>query len=199
MLIRLLANGFEQSSNQKLTIKMEGIIMVKRSFMVSLLLFASSSAFSCYDPAGSGQCGPNGIGPRNPSAYSGGGVVYNPPSPPPPPRIVKLPDRFGAVAVNQTTFASTYNMSSKKEARQKALRECQYGQKQPCVIYSEYANGCISLVNGWNDKDARGNFFASVSATRGQAYYDVMNKCSAKYSNCQVVIQEECSIAEPPR
>ena len=47
-----------------------------------------------------------------------------------PPRIVMLPDRFGAVAVNQTTFASTYNMSSKKEARQKALRECQYGQKQ---------------------------------------------------------------------
>ena len=179
--------------------------MVKRDFMVSLFLLAASNALACNPAQGTGQCGfydatGRWVGTRaeyDASFQQQGGTTYNPP--PPPPRIVKLPDRFGAVAVNQTTFASTYNMSSKKEARQKALRECQYGQKQPCVIYSEYAIGCISLVNGWNDKDARGNFFASVSATRGQAYYDVMNKCSAKYSNCQVVIQEECSIAEPPR
>lgn len=77
LLIRLLANGFEQSSNQKLTIKMEGIIMVKHSFIIPFLLLASPCAFSCYDPAGSGRCGPNGIGPRNPSAY-GGGTVYTP-------------------------------------------------------------------------------------------------------------------------
>ena len=52
--------------------------MVKHSFIIPLLLLASPCAFSCYDPAGSGRCGPNGIGPRNPSAY-GGGTVYNPP------------------------------------------------------------------------------------------------------------------------
>ena len=181
-------------------------MMVKRGFTILFFLFASSGILAqvCDPSNATGQCGfrdANGNLVRSPEeVYSSyqqqGRATYNPP---PPPRIVMLPDKFGAVAVNQTTFASTYNMSSKKEARQKALRECQYGQKQPCVIYSEYANGCISLVNGSNDKDTRGNFFASVSATRGQAYYDVMNKCSAKYSNCQVVIQEECSIATPPR
>ena len=177
---------------------MEGIIMVKRSFMVSLLLFASSSAFSCYDPAGSGQCGPNGIGPRNPSAYSGGGVVYNPPSPPPPPRIVKLPDRFGAIALNSSaTFASSYNMSSKKEARQKALRECQYGQKQPCKIFTEYANGCVSFVQGRKGKLS--TLIAEGSPERGYVYNKAMNKCSADHDKCTVLIEEECSIAEPPR
>lgn len=170
--------------------------MVKRSFMVSLLLFASSSAFSCYDPAGSGQCGPNGIGPRNPSAYSGGGVVYNPPSPPPP-RIVMLPDRFGAIAVNQTTFASTYNMSSKKEARQKALRDCQYGQKQPCRIFTEYRNSCVSLAQG---RDKRSGYLvAGFADNRGQASRDAIDKCSAQYNGCSIIIEEECSIAEPPR
>ena len=167
--------------------------MVKRSFMVSLLLFASSSAFSCYDPAGSGQCGPNGIGPRNPSAYSGG-AVYSPP--PPPPRIVKLPDRFGAIAVNSTTFASTYNMSSKKEARQKALQDCQYGQKQPCKILTEYANGCVSFVQGWKGKLS--TFMSDGSPERGYAYYNVMSKCFANHDTCTVLIKEECSIAEPP-
>jgi len=26
-----------------------------------------------------------------------------------------------------------------------------------------------------------------------------MDKCSTKYSDCTIVIEEECSIAEPPR
>ena len=56
--------------------------MVKHSFIIPLLLLASPCAFSCYDPAGSGRCGPNGIGPRNPSAYGGGTVYNSPPSSP---------------------------------------------------------------------------------------------------------------------
>ena len=52
--------------------------MVKRSIFAILSIFAASNIWACYDPAGSGQCGPNGIGPRNPSAY-GGGTVYNSP------------------------------------------------------------------------------------------------------------------------
>ena len=168
--------------------------MVKHSFIIPLLLLASPCAFSCYDPAGSGRCGPNGIGPRNPSAY-GGGTVYN--SPPPPPITVMLPDRFGAIAANSTTFASTYNMSSKKEARQKALQDCQYGQKQPCEILTEYANGCVSFVLGRKGK--LGNFMSDVSPKRGYAYYNVMSKCFANHDTCTALIKEECSIAEPPR
>ena len=166
--------------------------MTKHSFIIPLLLLASQCSFSCYDPACSGRCGPNGIGPRNPSAYFGG-TVYTPPHP----RIVMLPDRVGAIAVNQTTFASTYNMSSKKEARQKALRDCQYGQKQPCRIFTEYRNSCVSLAQG---RDKRSGYLvAGFADNRGQASRDAIDKCSAQYNGCSIIIEEECSIAEPPR
>ncbi|WP_369587168.1 DUF4189 domain-containing protein [Kingella oralis] len=119
-------------------------------------------------------------------------------SPPSPPKIVMLPDRFGAIAMNSSaTFASSYNMSSKKEARQKALRECQYGQKQPCKIFTEYANGCVSFVQGRKGKLS--TLIAEGSPERGYAYNKAMNKCSADHDKCTVLIEEECSIAEPPR
>ena len=169
--------------------------MTKHSFIIPLLLLASPCAFSCYDPAGSGRCGPNGIGPRNPSAY-GGGTVYTP-LPSPPPRIVMLPPRFGAIAVSHSTFASTYNMSSAKEARQKALQDCQYGKKQPCRIFTEYRNSCVSLAQG---RDKRSGYLvAEFADNRGQASRKAMDKCSAQYGNCSIIIEEECSIAEPPR
>ena len=51
------------------------------------LLFSTAGAWACYDPAGSGQCGPNGIGPRNPgfgyNTYVEPAPVYRPPPPPP--------------------------------------------------------------------------------------------------------------------
>lgn len=109
-----------------------------------------------------------------------------------------LPDRFGAIAINSSAvFASSYNMSSKKEARQKALKDCQYGQKQPCKIFTEYANGCVSLVQAWKGKLSA--FLAEGSPEKGYASYKAMNKCSANHDRCTVLIEEECSIAEPPR
>ena len=108
-----------------------------------------------------------------------------------------LPPRFGAIAVSHSTFASTYNMSSAKEARQKALQECQPEKKQPCRIFTEYRNSCVSLAQGRDKK--RGYLVAEFADKRGQASYKAMNKCSAQYSNCSLIIEEECSIAEPPR
>ena len=178
--------------------------MTKHSFIVSLFLLATSNALACNPGQGSGQCGfydATGRWVATRAEYDasfqqqGGGTVYNPP--PPPPRIVMLPDRFGAIAANSTTFASTYNMSSKKEARQKALQDCQYGQKQPCEILTEYANGCVSFVLGRKGK--LGNFMSDVSPKRGYAYYNVMSKCFANHDTCTALIKEECSIAEPPR
>ena len=178
--------------------------MVQRSFVVSLLLFASSSVLAqvCDPSNATGQCGfrdANGNLVRSPEeVYSSyqqqGRTTYNPP---PPPRIVMLPDSWGAIAVNSTTFASTYNMSSKKEARQKALRDCQYGQKQPCRIFTEYRNSCVSLAQG---RDKRSGYLvAGFADNRGQASRDAIDKCSAQYNGCSIIIEEECSIAEPPR
>jgi len=119
-------------------------------------------------------------------------------SPPSPPKIVMLPDRFGAIAVSHSTFASTYNMSSAKEARQKALQDCQYGKKQPCRIFTEYRNSCVSLAQG---RDKRSGYLVAEFADNrgGEAARKAMDKCSAQYGNCSIIIEEECSIPEPPR
>ena len=63
--------------------------MTKQTTILTLVLaLASPVAWACYDPAGSGQCGPYGIGPRNPDGYGNNTYVepapmYLPPSPPP--------------------------------------------------------------------------------------------------------------------
>lgn len=176
--------------------------MVKRSFMVALFLLAASEALACNPAQGSGQCGfydatGRWVGTRaeyDASFQQQGRATYNPP----PPRIVMLPDSWGAIAVNSTTFASTYNMSSKKEARQKALKDCQYRQKEPCVIYGDYANRCVSLVQGW-DKNRRQSYFVLAQSTgRGQIGRGALNKCAAQYNDCRFVIEEECSLPQIP-
>ena len=175
--------------------------MVKRSIFAILSIFAASNIWACYDPAGSGQCGPNGIGPRNPSGYNNSvgnnGGYYDPSRIPLPPIVITLPNKWGAIAVNSTTYASTYNMNSAREARQKALQDCQYGQRQPCRIFTEYRNSCVSLAQG---RDKRSGYLvAEFADNRGQASRKAMDKCSAQYGNCSIIIEEECSIAEPPR
>lgn len=176
--------------------------MVKRSIFAILSIFAASNIWACYDPAGSGQCGPNGIGPRNPSGYNNSvgnnGGYYDPSRVPLPPIVITLPDKWGAIAVNSTTFASAYNMNSKQEARQKALKDCQYRQKEPCVIYGDYANRCVSLVQGW-DKNRRQSYFVLAQSTgRGQIGRGALNKCAAQYNDCRFVIEEECSLPQIP-
>lgn len=51
-----------------------------------LLLASPACTWACFDPAGSGQCGPNGIGPRNPgfgyNTYVEPEPVYTPPPQP---------------------------------------------------------------------------------------------------------------------
>lgn len=178
--------------------------MVKRSIFAILSIFAASNIWACYDPAGSGQCGPNGIGPRNPSGYNNSvgnnGGYYDPSRIPPPPITVILPDRFGAVAraINNHGFSSVYNMNSKQEARRKVLQLCTIENASPCKIYLEYANGCISMASG---KGPFNRYYPvySISQQQGQTQRDVMEKCSAQYSDCGIAIEEECSIARPPR
>ena len=176
--------------------------MVKRSIFAILSIFAASNIWACYDPAGSGQCGPNGIGPRNPSGYNNSvgnnGGYYDPSRIPLPPIVITLPNKWGAIAVNSTTYASAYNMNSAREARQKALQDCQYGQKQPCRIFTEYRNSCVSLAQG---RDKRSGYLVAEFADNrgGEAARKAMDKCSAQYGNCSIIIEEECSIAEPPR
>ena len=116
-------------------------------------------------------------------------------TPPPPPITVILPDRFGAVAraINNHGFSSVYNMNSKQEARRKVLQLCTIENASPCKIYLEYGNGCISMASG---KGPFNRYYPvySFSRQQGQTQRDVMEKCSAQYSDCGIAIEEECSI-----
>lgn len=180
--------------------------MVKRSFMVSLFLLATSNVFACNPAQGSGQCGFQGADGIYGSALSAqesynrqrSGEYYDSSRVPLPPIVITLPDKWGAIAVNSTTFASAYNMNSKQEARQKALKDCQYGQKEPCVIYGDYANRCISLVQGWDKNRQRGYLVSAHSRGRGQIGRKALKKCSTQYVDCRFVIEEECSLPERP-
>ena len=179
--------------------------MTKHSFIVSLFLLATSNALACNPAQGTGQCGYQGYGGIY-SSYGEAqdsykqqyGTAYNPP--PSPPITVILPDRFGAVAraINNHGFSSVYNMNSKQEARRKVLQDCKKGNASPCKIYLEYSNGCISMASG---KDRFNRYYPvySFSRQQGQTQRDVMEKCSAQYSDCGIAIEEECSIVRPPR
>jgi len=182
--------------------------MVKHSLIASLLLLVTSNALACNPAQGTGQCGFYDATGRwvatraeyDASFQQQGGTTYTPPSPPPPPRIVMLPDRFGAVAVaiNNHGFSSVYNMNSKQEARRKVLQDCKKGNASPCKIYLEYGNGCISMASG---KGRFNRYYPvySFSRQQGETQRDVMEQCSAQYSDCGIAIEEECSIARPPR
>ena len=80
--------------------------MTKQTTILTLLLaLASPAAWACYDPAGSGQCGPYGIGPRNPDGYGNNTYVepepmYIPPPPPPPTHFCTAREEGGEICAD---------------------------------------------------------------------------------------------------
>jgi hypothetical protein len=167
------------------------------------LLFAATGAWACYDPAGSGQCGPYGIGPRNPDGY--GYNTYIEPAPmyiPPPPPIRE--SRYGAVAVyanpkdlwdSKTMFASVRGIHSKESARQMAQQTCNRKSGHSYRIEFDYADQCVSVAMG--DVTEGLMLFYGLSGQPGQAPLDAMQKClAAQGKDCEFVVQEECSLPE---
>ena len=177
-------------------------MMHKRYFLLPLLLLTASGAWACYDPAGSGQCGPNGIGPRNPDGYGSGS--YSAPTYAPPQIYVPPPireSRYGAVAVYFTNglwdsrkmFASVHGINSVQRARQMALQACNRKSGRTCKIYFDYGNQCASVVMGQSSQGLEG--FPGLSTQRGQAALKAMQSClDANAKGCEFVMQEECSL-----
>ena len=186
------------------------------------LLLAAAGAWACYDPAGSGQCGPNGIGPRNPDAYGSGAGGYVPSYTPPigyyesseyylnrsssssdtPPSPVRE-SRYGAFAIyanhnglwdSRTMFTSVISLSSKESARKMALQACNQKSGHTCQVY-DYANQCLSVTTGEVSEVLK--IFSALSPQPGQAPLDAMQQCTAAQGkDCEFVVQEECSLPE---
>ena len=138
---------------------------------------------------------------QNNSALCGYG--YNPNcssgSPPPPKKIiyhdVKVPSKFGAIAINEKAgaVAASSNMPSIVEAKREAIKLCESdGRYAPCKANGWIRNGCISAASG--KKLSKFQLFNGIG-TQGQAERTAIDHCNkAKASECQIIVPETCSL-----
>ena len=167
--------------------------MVKRSFMVSLLLFASSSAFSCYDPAGSGRCGPSGIGPRNPSGYNNSAGIDSTYTPSYySPRVMPKSDSFAAMASSTKSgkVATVTHKHSIAEANKEAIRKCERATGEKCILMHSFQNGCMTAASGMVKKPNGYHLFPASASTGYEAETKAMAACNAAAVDCLPVFEE---------
>ena len=140
---------------------------------------------------------------QNNSALCGHG--YNPNcssgsrSTPPPKKIiyhdVKVPSKFGAIAINEKAgaVAASSNMPSIAEAKREAIRLCESdGRYAPCRDNGWVRNGCIAAASG--KKSSKFQLFNGIGE-RGEAERLAINHCNkAKASECQIIVPEACSL-----
>ena len=183
--------------------------MVKRVFMVSLFLLAASNALACNPAQGSGQCGFQGADGTYGSALSaqesynrqqGGGDYYDPSRVPLPPIVITLPDRFGAIAEEDGAHVfSVTNKDSMEEAKRDVVRKCKRETKSSsCRAVFAYGNGCVAAVSG-KLLDGRFLLFPESAPTANEANRKAMKKCKKSAKDCIFIVQNECSIEQPPR
>ena len=185
--------------------------MVKRSFIFSLFLLASSSALACNPAQGTGQCGFQGADGIYGSALDaqesynrqqGGGGYYDPSRIPLPPIVITLPDKFGSIAENNTPQLFTVtNKSSMAEAERDVVRKCKRSSKSnanSCRAVFSYGNGCVAAVSG-ELLDGGFFLFPESAPTANEANRKAMSKCKKSAKDCEFIVQNECSIAQPPR
>ena len=138
---------------------MEGIAIVKRSFIVSLFLLASSSALACNPAQGTGQCGFQGADGIYGSALDaqesynrqqGSGGYYDPSRIPLPPIVITLPDKFGSIAKDDDGHVVTVtNKDLVSESEREAVRDCKRKTKSnSCRAVFSYKNGCVAATAG---------------------------------------------------
>ena len=126
-------------------------------------------------------------------------------SAPPPKKIiyhdVKVPSKFGAVAMNMKTGygAGVLNKNSLSEAQKEALEQCKQGNKNaPCKVVSWVRNGCIAAAKGKeiNNPGKWKSFY--VGQEKGLAEAEALAQCRAdpKVTNCEISLPEGCSLPQ---
>lgn len=124
---------------------------------------------------------------------------------PPPQKIiyydVKVPSKFGAVAMNMKTGygAGVLNKNSLSEAKKEALAQCRQGDKNaPCKVVSWVRNGCIAAAKGKeiNNPGKWKSFY--VGKEKGLAESEALAQCRAdpKVTNCELSLPEGCSLPQ---
>ena len=108
---------------------------------------------------------------------------------------VKVPSKFGAIAINEKAgaVAASSNMPSIAEAKREAIRLCESdGRYAPCRDNGWVRNGCIAAASG--KKSSKFQLFNGIGE-RGEAERLAINHCNkAKASECQIIVPETCSL-----
>lgn len=159
------------------------------------LLSLSAFTLACNPGQGSGQCGYyDNSGYHNAPIGSYNGGNYSEPTRVIT-RVVKLPDRFGAVAVSSHGIGSSHDRPSLKEAETAALNYCkEFGTG--CQIAATIRNGCIAVAQGKNSKGW--GIFTKTGEYEDQAVSKTLALCkSMNYTECEIAVSS-CSIPTPP-
>ena len=126
---------------------------------------------------------------------------------PPPKKIiyydVKVPSKFGAVAMNMQTGygAGVLNKNSLSEAKKEALEQCKQGNKNaPCKVVSWVRNGCIASAKGKeiNNPGKWKSFYVGKEKGLAEAEALALAQCRAdpKVTNCEISLPEGCSLPQ---
>lgn len=99
--------------------------------------------------------------------------------PPPPPQWVT---RWGAIATDGPGghLGVAANVSSKSDAEQTAITDCQAKGGTDCKIETWYSNGCAAMVMGDS------GHISNNAGTLGEAIQKGMKVCGATDTNCHV-------------
>ena len=146
---------------------MKGIIMVKHSFIFSLLLLASSNILACNPDQGTGQCGYRGANGaiynsygEAQNSYQKRGTINNSVV-----KIVKQPDSFAAMASSTKSgkVATVTHKHSIAEANKEAIRKCERATGEKCDPYA-FIPKWVYDGSIWNGKKTKWvSFIPSIS------------------------------------
>ena len=152
------------------------------AFVATLFLMGYSNSWAQCAPGVPSAGNPACIPPnQSNSPYYQGGQTQAP-----PPAVVWA-DRWGAVAVDQTTgdAGTVENRASKTEAENKALSDCSSTGAQSCKVILTYHNQCaaVAFSNGGSGvarapTSAQAEQLAIESCGKGSACQIVYSKCS---------------------
>ncbi len=110
--------------------------------------------------------------------------------------IVYLPSRYGAVVLgefkNSTKHFSTFNESSARLAKKKALAKCKKDGADKCFLMVDYSNQCVSGAEGASNGVY--NKYYDFGHSKQQANNAVLEKCKSNdEKSCRLIMEAECS------
>ncbi len=146
--------------------------------LLNNIVHVEGSCPSGYHPIGApqGQAGPQGCAPI--PGYNNNQQEMRPQPPPP-----KWISQWGAIATNKVKgiLGAATGLSSKSQAKQVAMADCQAKGGSPCKFEIAYDNECAVLVVGDN------GYNVSADVSLDKAIRFGMDICTeAKNTNCHV-------------